>query len=92
MPFHEIFQSLKGKHLETGALIGRQRFNSPVQRLRRVHGTDSDIKKLFIGKEQAGSITRDASALTIKIRTVALSNDKESRLRSFVQQLLLDPE
>lgn len=54
--------------------------------------TDRDIKKLFIGKEQAGSITRDAAALTIKIRTAALSNDKEARLRTFVQQLLLDPE
>ena len=54
--------------------------------------TDRDIKKLFIGKEQAGSITRDASSLTIKIRTAAISNDKESRLRAFVQQLLVDPD
>jgi len=54
--------------------------------------TDRDIKKLFIGKEQAGSITRDASALTVKIRTAAISPAKESRLRAFVQQLLTDPE
>lgn len=54
--------------------------------------TDRDIKKLFIGKEQAGSITRDASALTIKIRNVAISSEKESRLRHFVQQLLVDPD
>lgn len=54
--------------------------------------TDRDIKKLFIGKEQAGSITRDAGALTIKIRTAAISPAKESRLRAFVQQLLTDPE
>lgn len=54
--------------------------------------TERDIKKLFIGKEQAGSITRDASSLTIKIRTAAISSDKESRLRAFVQQLLVDPD
>ena len=54
--------------------------------------TERDIKKLFIGKEQAGSITRDASALTIKIRNVAISSEKESRLRHFVQQLLVDPD
>lgn len=50
--------------------------------------TDRDIKKLFIGKEQAGSITRDADALTVKIKAAALSKDQESRLREFVQRLL----
>ena len=54
--------------------------------------TDRDIKKLFIGKEQAGSITRDASALTVKIRTAAITSQKESRLREFVQQLLVAPD
>lgn len=54
--------------------------------------TDRDIKKLFIGKEQAGSITRDASSLTIKIRTATISPDQESRLRTYVQQLLVDPQ
>ena len=54
--------------------------------------TDRDIKKLFVGKEQAGSITRDASSLTIKIRTAAISHDQESRLRMYVQQLLVDPQ
>jgi ParB family chromosome partitioning protein len=58
----------------------------------KTHRTDRDIKKLFIGKEQAGSITRDASALTVKIRTAAISAAKETRLRAFVQQLLTDPE
>lgn len=53
--------------------------------------TDRDIKKLFVGKEQAGSITRDSSSLTIKIRTSAISHDQESRLRTYVQQLLVDP-
>jgi ParB family chromosome partitioning protein len=54
--------------------------------------TDRDIKKLFIGKEQAGSITRDAAEMTIKIRAAALSTAKEGRLREFVQKLLLEAD
>jgi ParB family chromosome partitioning protein len=50
--------------------------------------TDRDIKKLFVGKEQAGSITRDASFLTIKIKSAALSEEQEVRLRTFVEGLL----
>ena len=54
--------------------------------------TERDIKKLFVGKTQAGSITRDASSLTVKIRAAALSNEKEGKLREFVQQLLAEPD
>lgn len=50
--------------------------------------TERDIRKLFVGKEQAGSITRDASSVTVKIKAAALSSDQESRLRDFVQRLL----
>lgn len=49
--------------------------------------TERDIKKLFVGKEQAGSITRDPSQLTIKIRAAALTPDKENELRKFVEGL-----
>jgi ParB family chromosome partitioning protein len=54
--------------------------------------SDRDIKKLFIGKAQAGSITRDAGAVTVKIRAGALSPEKEIRLRVFVQDLLLEAD
>ena len=50
--------------------------------------TDRDIKKLFVGKEQAGSITKDATSLTIKIKSAALTGDQEKQLRMFVEQLL----
>lgn len=46
---------------------------------------ERDIRKLFVGKEQAGSITRDTSGLTIKIRSAALTPEKESELRQFVE-------
>jgi hypothetical protein len=39
---------------------------------------------------QAGSITRDQNAITVKIKTLMLSEEKENRLREFVQQLLLE--
>jgi ParB family chromosome partitioning protein len=60
--------------------------------LGRTVRTDRDIKKLFIGKEQAGSITRDASSLTVRIKAAALSEAKETRLREFVQKLLVASE
>ena len=52
--------------------------------------TDRDIRKLFVNKVQAGSITRDQNAITVKIKTLMLSEEKENRLREFVQQLLLE--
>ncbi|MDA8254461.1 MAG: ParB/RepB/Spo0J family partition protein [Betaproteobacteria bacterium] len=58
---------------------------------RRSLRTDRDLKKLFIGRELAGSITRDSHRLTVTLRTAALSSEKEGRLRMFVEDLLRDP-
>ena len=49
--------------------------------------TERDIKKLFVSGQQAGSITRDSSNLTVKIRTVALTPEKEVELRAFVEKM-----
>jgi ParB family chromosome partitioning protein len=49
---------------------------------------DRDIKKLFIGKEQAGSITRDATSLTVKIRASALTPKTEAEIRSLIERLI----
>jgi ParB family chromosome partitioning protein len=56
----------------------------------RAHSTPSnrEIKKLFVGTAQAGSITRDSSNLTVKIRAAALTPEMETKLRAFVEQLL----
>lgn len=48
----------------------------PVQR---------DIRKLFVGKSQAGSITRDPGKLKIEIKAAALTPEKEAELRRFVE-------
>ena len=46
-----------------------------------------DIKKLFVGSKQAGTITRDDAALTVKIRAAALTPEKEVELRSVVERM-----
>lgn len=61
------------------ALSGSKPAPAPAQR---------DIRKLFVGEEQAGSITRDAAGLTIKLRAAALTDEQEARLREFVEGLL----
>ena len=55
-----------------------------------IQRTDRDIRKLFIDKIQAGSITRDANNLTVKIKSGHISEEKENILRDFVQKLLVE--
>ena len=49
--------------------------------------TERNIKKLFLDKQQAGSITRDDAALTIKVRVAALTPEREAELRAFVERM-----
>ena len=49
--------------------------------------TERDIRKLFVGKDQAGSIMRDASKLQVTIRSAALTSEKEAELRRFVESM-----
>jgi len=57
---------------------------------RSEHGKrERDEKPLFIGKEQAGRITRDDKKLTVEIKTAALPPKKERELRSFIEKLLV---
>lgn len=50
--------------------------------------SNREIKKLFVGAAQVGSITRDAASLTVKLRATALTPALESDLRSYVERLL----
>jgi len=83
-----IWTRFKAGEIDQGKL-------APTVEAAATHGksarTDRDIKKLFVGKEQAGSITMDASSLTIKIRRAALDPSKEDKLRAFVDHLLKSP-
>lgn len=78
------------KRVKEGNLDQTKLADSVNSALTRGHTvrTDRDIKKLFVGKEQAGSITRDASSLTIKIKSAVLRAEQETRLREFVEALL----
>lgn len=52
--------------------------------------SNREIKKLFVGKEQAGSITRDAGSFTVKIKATVLDPVKEQAIREFVEGLFKD--
>jgi ParB family chromosome partitioning protein len=57
----------------------------------KVSGTNGSTQVLYIGKERAGSVIRDALWLTIRIRRAALIGDQEERLGKFVEALLKGP-
>ncbi|BAN28161.1 ParB-like partition protein (plasmid) [Caballeronia insecticola] len=48
---------------------------------------ERSIDKIFAGGAQAGSITKDAAGLTVKIKTGALTTDRERRIRDLIVQL-----
>ncbi|KVR12653.1 chromosome partitioning protein ParB [Burkholderia ubonensis] len=49
--------------------------------------TDRSIEKIFSGKAQAGSITKDSGGLSVKIKAGALTPEMEGRIRAFVSEL-----
>ncbi|KVD78833.1 chromosome partitioning protein ParB [Burkholderia ubonensis] len=49
--------------------------------------SDRNIEKIFAGKSQAGSITKDAGSFTVKIKTGMLTTDKEEKIRALIAQL-----
>lgn len=52
--------------------------------------SDRSIEKIFAGKSQAGSITKDAVGFTVKIKAGMLSDEKEKRIRELIAQLFSD--
>jgi ParB family transcriptional regulator, chromosome partitioning protein len=49
--------------------------------------SDRSIEKIFSGKSQAGSITKDANGFTVKIRSGMLSAEQEEQIRAVIAQL-----
>ena len=80
----KVWARVKAGDLDQGKIAATIEFT-----ILRGHHTpaDRDIRKLFVGKEQAGSITRDGKAFTVKIKAAALSPEKEKQLREFVEGL-----
>ena len=52
--------------------------------------SDRKIEKIFAGKSQAGSITKDAVGFTVKIKAGMLTEDKEKQIRALIAQLFSD--
>ncbi|WP_063829681.1 ParB/RepB/Spo0J family partition protein [Paraburkholderia dilworthii] len=52
-----------------------------------VRVSDRSIEKIFSGKNQAGSITKDAIGFTVKIKAGMLSADREQRIRALIAEL-----
>lgn len=46
-----------------------------------------EIRKLFSGAEQAGSITKDAKTFTLKLKTSQLSDESEKAIRDLIAKL-----
>ncbi|HDR9497184.1 ParB/RepB/Spo0J family partition protein [Burkholderia ambifaria] len=49
--------------------------------------SDRNIEKIFAGRSQAGSITKDAGSFTVKIKAGMLSAEKEEKIRALISQL-----
>jgi ParB family chromosome partitioning protein len=83
-PLGTLWPRVKSGDLDQGKIAGL--IEAAVTKGTKVT-TERDIKKLFVSGQQAGSITRDSSNLTVKIRTVALTPEKEVELRAFVEKM-----
>ena len=83
-----MWPRLKSGELDQGKIVDI--VESSLRRSEIV-GTQRDIRKLFLGEEQAGSITRDGASLTVKIRATALTPQMESELRAFVEKMFSGP-
>lgn len=49
--------------------------------------SDRSIEKIFAGKSQAGSITKDSGGFTVKIKTGMLTGEQEQQIRDLIGQL-----
>jgi ParB family transcriptional regulator, chromosome partitioning protein len=54
--------------------------------------SDRKIEKIFSGKNQAGSITKDSGGFTVKIKAGMLNGEKETKIRELIAQLFATGE
>ena len=59
-----------------------------VERTTSVHSANErNIEKFFSGKEHAGSITKDISGITVKIKSGVLTEAQEAQIRQLLSQM-----
>jgi ParB family chromosome partitioning protein len=51
--------------------------------------SDRNIEKIFAGKTQAGSITKDAGGFTVKLKRGMLTAEKEEQIRALIAKLFV---
>lgn len=54
--------------------------------------SDRNIEKIFAGKVHAGSITKDSSGFTVKIKAGVLTSEKEEKIRAVIAQLFAESD
>lgn len=82
--FSELWDRLRSGSLE------QTKFSDALDqsiRQKSLPKTERSIRKLFVGRSQAGSITKDWRALTIKIKANALSEEDEAKITAFVESM-----
>jgi ParB family chromosome partitioning protein len=87
----ELWAQLKSGSLEQTkfaptleAVIARRQSASPAVTSQR------DIHKVYAGKSQAGSITKDAVNFTVKLKSSVLTPAQEERIRGLITELFGD--
>ena len=83
----KLWPRVRGKELDQGKLAAM--IEAASVQGGAVQG-GREIKKLFLGDAQVGSITRDAAGISIKIRAAALTSERETELKAFVERLFGD--
>ena len=82
----EVSSTAPGAAGAAGAAGGTDASETPSTTANR------DIRKIFAGKAQAGSITKDAANLTIKLKSTLVTPAKEARLRQLIDELFSDDQ
>jgi ParB family chromosome partitioning protein len=82
----EVSSTAPGAAAAAGAAGGAEAGETPSATANR------DIRKIFAGKAQAGSITKDATNLTIKLKSTLVTPAKEARLRQLIAELFAEDQ
>lgn len=82
----ELWPAVVGGTLEQGKFAAAV-FAMATRGSTRETASERSIDKFFSGKNHAGSITKDVSSFTIKIKADVLSDAQETQLRQIISEL-----
>lgn len=78
-----LWPRIKAGEMDQGKIAGL--IETSILRVEQPR-SERDIRKLYVGKEQAGSITRDSSKLQITIKAASLTPEMEAEFRAFAER------